>query len=324
MRLPSVLSDIISKILRGKASKEETQQFNFWYDKGIGSEWHIQDHKNRSKEQVAAELLQKIRKATHDRISPSPSRKAFGSWKVAASLTLLVGMGFLVMKFLEPGPVQPVETRFLTFENAKGMIKKVRLPDGSMVSLFHDSKIQAAENFSENRLIRLSGEAFFEVERDTLHPFRVQSGSLTTEVLGTSFLVKNPGGNQTETVAVKTGLVKVSDASDSVFMLTPNLRLDYSMNNGAVSSLSGDDPIFSWTRDILAFDKTGMSEMVTTLENWYGVTISHNLTLHNTCEISGTYQKQSLEHLLQLIQYSIPVTYQIHGKNVTLNFKNCP
>ncbi|WP_339865879.1 FecR domain-containing protein [uncultured Algoriphagus sp.] len=323
MRLPSVLSDIVSKILRGKASKEEVQQFNSWYDKGIDSAWHIQDHKKREKAQVESEMLQNIRRATRAQLPATSPKQGFASWKIAASIVILIGVGLFALKILPAETPEIQETTFLTFENSKGMFKKVKLPDGSLVSLFHNTTIQVAENFSENRLIKLSGEAFFEVKRDTLHPFRVESANLTTEVLGTSFLIKNLADQQ-EVVAVKSGLVKVFDQVDSIFMLTPNLRLDYSKSGGAVSNIPENDPLFAWTKDVLVFENTPMEEMIRTLEDWYGVKISADLKQTNTCEISGTYEKQSLENLLELIQYSIPITYQIKEKNVILTFKNCP
>lgn len=323
MRLPSVLSGIVSRILRGKASKEELQQFNSWYDKGIDSEWHIQDYKKRNKEQVESEILLNIHRATRTQIPKSNTRHVFFSWKVAASIVLVVGMGILAVTTQYSTPSVPIVAKFLTFENLKGMIKKVRLPDGSTVSLFHNTRIQVAENFSENRFVKLSGEAFFEVKRDTLHPFRVESANLTTEVLGTSFLIRNQP-DQEEVVAVKTGLVKVLDQVDSVFMLTPNLRLDYAEQTGSVSTIAENDPVFSWTEDVLVFDNTSMEDMIKTLEDWYGVKITSDIKATNSCQISGAYKNQSLENLLQLIQYSIPLTYKIDAKDITLNFKDCP
>ena len=323
MRLPSVLSDIVSKMLRGKASKEEVQKFNSWYNKGIDTPWHIQDYKKRNKDQVQSEMLQNIQKATRSRIPDLSPKQSFLGWKIAASIIILIGVGLFATKLMPSENSVIQESKLLTFENGKGMIKKVSLPDGSAVSLFHDTKIQVSENFSENRLVILSGEAFFEVKRDTVHPFRVETSTLTTEVLGTSFLIKNIQDVQ-EIVAVKTGLVKVSDSLDSMFMLTPNLRLDYSDHVGTVSTMPISDPLFAWTEDILVFDETPMKEMVKMLEDWYGVMITTDLNASNTCRISGTYEKQSLENLLQLIRYSIPITYEINAKNVILTFKNCP
>jgi len=324
MRLPSGLVTIIAKILRGKASSTEIGKFNAWYDTGLDSEWHVQDHKKRDREQVAAEMLSNIQEATFPNVKQSPPKQHLisKSFSVAASIALFISIGALLLGTNSSSTSEAIETNFLTFENTQGMIKKVRLPDGSVVSLFHNTKIQVAENFSENRFVQLSGEAFFEVKRDTLRPFRVASAHLTTEVLGTSFLIKNVADQQ-QIVAVKTGLVKVSDAVDSIFMLSPNLRLDYTNEAGSISGIPEDDPLFAWTEDVIVFENTPMSEMIKTLEDWYGVYISHDLTDSNTCQISGTYEKQSLENLLQLIQYSIPIHYQIDAKNVTLTFKNC-
>ena len=323
MRLPSVLSDIVSKMLRGKASIEEVQKFNSWYNQGIDTPWLIQDYKKRNKDQVESEMLRNIQEATRSRIPDSSPKQSFLGWKIAASIIILIGVGLFATKLMPSENSAIQEAKLLTFENGKGMIKKVSLPDGSIVSLFHDTKIQVSENFSENRLVILSGEAFFEVKPDTLHPFRVESANLTTEVLGTSFLIKNLAGQQ-EVVAVKSGLVKVSDQVDSIFMLTPNLRLDYSNSGGAVSNIPENDPLFAWTKDVLVFENTPMTEMIKTLEDWYGVKISTDLKASNTCRISGTYENQNLDNLLQLIQYSIPITFEIDAKNVTLNFKNCP
>ncbi|MBN7811818.1 DUF4974 domain-containing protein [Algoriphagus sp. H41] len=325
MRLHPTLAGLVGRILRGKASSAEVKDFNRWYSGDEGEKLEIADHRGRSKAQIEQELLAKIQARTlpkADRRKSNPT--GFGIWRVAAAVTLAIGLGWLAQKQLgETLPSEVQETSFVTFQNGTGMIKRIKLPDGSSVKLFHRTSIQVAENFSENRLVKLEGEAFFEVKRDSLHPFRIESAQLLTEVLGTSFLVKShPDGP--ELVAVKTGLVKVSDSLSSDFLLKPDFRLDYGNAVGTVREIAPKDPVFAWTEDVLAFQNTPMAEMVQRLEDWYGVQISHNLGETNTCEISGSYQNENLENLLQLVQYSIPFTYQIDGKNVTLHFNPCP
>ncbi|WP_026967567.1 FecR family protein [Algoriphagus terrigena] len=326
MRIHPTLSRVISKILRGKATPSEIDLFNGWYDEAGSEQLEIRDHKGRTRSQIEEQLLSKIQNHRSDKkAGDRPDSNARGSviWKVAASVILVIGLVLFGQRLFQDDLPSKEEISFLTFKNGTGMIKKIRLPDGSTVQLFHRTTIQVAENFTEQRFLKLEGEAFFEVKRDSLHPFRVESAHLTTEVLGTSFLIKTLPG-QPEVVAVKTGLVKVSDSLEANFMLHPNFRLDYEKQSGAVSEMPSSDPIFAWTEDVLAFQKTGMSEMIQILEDWYGVKITHNLTKKITCEISGSYENQSLENLLQLIQYSIPFTYELNGKNVTLHFKNCP
>ncbi|MBN3584207.1 DUF4974 domain-containing protein [Algoriphagus aestuarii] len=328
MRLHPSLIGTISKILRGKASQTELQKFNKWYDSTSSDDVELVDHLGRSKAEIEKELFSKIQGRTQvsreKKFSGTPKERKLSFGWVAASILLLISCGLVWNHYqTDRVTVNAPTLAYVTFENGTGMFKKVKLPDGSTVKLFHKSRIQVSENFSENRFVKLEGEAFFEVERDTLHPFRVESQHLITEVLGTSFLIRNSEDFQ-EIVAVKTGLVKVSNQADTSFLLEPNYRLDFSSGLGNVSKMAENDPLFAWTEEVLVFDHTEMETMVSDLENWYGVTISHNLSEKIQCEISGTYERQSLENLLELINYSIPITYQISGKNVTLHFKDCP
>lgn len=328
MRLQSSLLGIIGKILRGKASQSEIRQFNNWYDSAHSDGLEIVDHRGRSKSDIEKEIFFKIRQRT-TQIQKADTTKIRNSIKlspvwIAASIFLFLSVGILLHQLVyEQKPDSTKSLSFLTFENGTGMFKKIKLPDGSTVQLYHNSQIQVAENFSENRYLKLSGEAFFDVRRDTIHPFRVESQNLVTEVLGTSFLIQNLENAQ-ELVAVKSGLVKVSNQADTSFILEPNYLLDFSNGSGNVREIPENDPLFAWTEDVLVFENTDMSTMVSELEDWYGVTIEHNLSKQISCEISGTFKKQSLENLLELINYSIPITYQINGNHVSLHFKNCP
>lgn len=322
--MPKELVEIISRILRGRASSLENKEFNEWYDQGLNSPLKIHDYKKRDKDQIGKEIFEKTLKKIHSDLPHSKDAKvSFLSWKVAASIILLIGLGFLFIQVNEWNkPIDHQENRMLVFENGVGMFKKVRLPDGSTVRLNHRSKITVAENFQENRWVELEGEAFFEVQRDTLHPFRIKTQELVTEVLGTSFLIRNQP-DQPKIVAVKTGLVKVQDEKKQVFMLEATKGLTYQKGEGSLSTINADASLFGWIEERLVFDQTNMKTMVQVLEEWYGVSIQHNITDTLTCKISGTYKEQSLENLLKIIQYSIPLSYKIDGKNLILNFNNC-
>ena len=314
---------IISKILRGKSSSRETKQFNEWFDKDLSQSGSVWDTESINKSKVEQDLWNKIRKG----IEPDEKKQSFsieiGHWKIAATIILTFGL-FLAWTLVKPvlKEIPSEGNSMLVFENGIGSFKKVRLPDGSLVHLNHNSQIRVSENFSENRYVELEGEAFFEVERDTLHPFRIQTKELLTEVLGTSFLIQNEK-DQPELVVVKTGLVKVSDQSQEVFMLQPNKKLEYSSGRGELAEVLQDDPVFAWLEEKLIFENTDMISLKGILEEWYGVKINLTIPDANTCRITGIYKKQSLENLLELIQYSIPMSFEIEGTEVSLKIKNC-
>ena len=76
----------------------------------------------------------------------------------------------------------------VTLLTAKGHVGEFTLPDGTKVWLNGESRLKYNAEFSgRTRDVALTGEAFFEVRKDTLRPFRVSMNDLQVEVLGTSF-----------------------------------------------------------------------------------------------------------------------------------------
>src|SRR5690606_31564425 len=76
--------------------------------------------------------------------------------------------------------------------NNVGEKSRLILADGTVVWLNSESAIEYPAQFTgTERTVRLKGEAFFEVASDSLRPFKVASGNVTTTALGTSFNVKS-------------------------------------------------------------------------------------------------------------------------------------
>src|SRR5690606_33977284 len=74
---------------------------------------------------------------------------------------------------------------------APGEKLQVILPDGTRVWLNSVSELEFPEHFgSKERSVSLSGEAFFEVAKDSIRPFRVVANGTVTTALGTSFNVE--------------------------------------------------------------------------------------------------------------------------------------
>lgn len=114
---------------------------------------------------------------------------------------------------------------------AQDSIEVVVLPDHSIVWLKEGSELDYTQDLANNRRnIKLTGEAFFDVKRDTEAPFVITTGEVITTVLGTQFQVKTyPSGNVE--VHVESGSVRV-DALSSVaktsVVLKPGDKIYYS------------------------------------------------------------------------------------------------
>jgi len=106
--------------------------------------------------------------------------------------------------------------------------KEMKLSDGSQVWVNQKSNFSYPTEFSdEKRLVKLSGEAFFDITKNPKKPFIIESGDLEVKVLGTSFNVRNYENENFAQITVRSGKVQVTSKSNkfSPKILTANDRL---------------------------------------------------------------------------------------------------
>ena len=93
------------------------------------------------------------------------------------------------------------------YVKATDSVRKITLPDGSMVTLNRGGQLALSKALQNNeRVVGLQGEAFFTVARDHVHPFVVRVGDMTIQVLGTSFNVRQ----QTDGIDARPGIARLA------------------------------------------------------------------------------------------------------------------
>lgn len=207
----------------------------------------------------------------------------------------------------------------------RGKRVSLRLTDGSRVILNAGSKIVYPKKFSSGRReLTLYGEAFFEVAPDPHSPFSVTTGSVTTEVLGTSFGITAYPDHQVD-VAVVSGKVKVYDnqadqAAGQVY-LSPRQMATFE-DSSRIFRISHFDQQkqLAWTQGVLYFDKADFEQVRTKLENWYGVTlvVDPGLRFDENLLLTGKYQDKPLNYVLDAYRYPDRFRYQIKNDTVTI------
>src|SRR5690606_13518352 len=86
---------------------------------------------------------------------------------------------------------QPLETVYNTMTTPRGNQYNLVLADGTSVWLNAASSITYPVAFAgKERRVHITGEAYFEVARETERPFIVSIGEASIQVLGTHFNVK--------------------------------------------------------------------------------------------------------------------------------------
>jgi len=198
----------------------------------------------------------------------------------------------------------------------------LKLSDGSIVKLNSRSRIEVPSNFSRSRNVYLSGEAFFDIVRDTLNPFTVYNKDIEVKVLGTSFNINGKLNEDRTQIAVATGLVEVSSKYDKeAILLKPHEMLAYSKKKKVKTSF---DPqkVLAWKDGILFFEGASLVEIAEELEDWYGIEVILQDDPKLKRKFTAKFKDKSLEEVLEGIQYTSDILYKIEEKKVYITSKN--
>lgn len=242
--------------------------------------------------------------------------------RAAASLLLLL-LGTVTVWYIsiykKEEDKQPVA--WMVKQAKKGEKLTVKLSDGTKVKLNANSILVYPAVFDQKgRYVKLEGEAFFDVAKDSDRAFSITSGHVRTTVLGTSFNVRAYEEEPGVAVAVVTGNVGVKGEGAAEVFLSPNEVSYYHKEDSIISTARQDvSDMIAWSRNILIFDEDSEEEVWSKLENWYGV----NIIVQNKRSIegkySGRYHNESLERVLDGISYAAEFEYEIlENKNVII------
>lgn len=247
------------------------------------------------------------------------------SWKfigIAASIVLLLTLSFtLYLNNSIWGDSKVVQTETVIKTTQAGQKLTVKLPDNSKVVLNSESKLTYTKPFKSNRNLSLVGEAFFEVTKDNKHPFTIQTGNVTTKVVGTSFNVRSYPEDTQKSIAVITGKVEVTDNQGNQAYLIPNKRGVFNLEEHQllVEPFSEDVEI-GWKDGLLTFKNTPVSEVFNRLERWYGVKfeVDPHKTVDPDWRFDGKFQNKSLEYILKTFGYPDLFEYKIKDNKVII------
>lgn len=247
-------------------------------------------------------------------------------YKMAGILLFAVGLAIIVSIFQPIEQVQTVEAAIIYEEHhvPPGVKSTLVLQDGSKVIMNSGSTLCYIKNFeTKRRVLVLKGEAYFEVAKDSLRPFMVKTGSITTTALGTSFNI-SAYENEELDISLLTGLVEVDVelAHPKKINLVPGEALNIDLDKQLLQKHVFDEKkLMAWTRKTILFDKTPIARISRVLENWYGVQITFSNTPDRDLTVSGIFRDQTLENVLEGLSYSARFNYTINNDEVTLKFE---
>ena len=237
--------------------------------------------------------------------------------KVAAAIfiPLLLGSAVTIAVLNEKIP-QPTDSWY-TVETLPGQKSILDLPDGTRVWLNSDTRISYPVDFlSDNRNIKLQGEAFFDVAHDKKRPFVVGLDDLRIQVLGTEFNVSNYSDESENRIFLKSGSIELrSTANNSdrlLYRMKPGERASYNMNLGKLTIGSDQNGLcMAWMEGKLVFREASIATVVSKLNRWFNVDIQVVDQEILDYTYTATFKHESLEQILELLKRSAPIEYKI-------------
>lgn len=205
-----------------------------------------------------------------------------------------------------------------------GKREQLVLPDSSRVWLNSGSLLIYPSSFiGQTREVFLSGEGFFEIEKNAEQPFIVKAHTLEVEVLGTRFNLFAYPEVKHITTTLEEGSVQVhlQDTDKKTYRLVPEQQLVYFIESGNVDINQVVPADYSdWREGGLLLDNYTLADIILILQRTYGVNIHLQTSVYNQNQITVHFKKnESLENIFMLLRELIPgLEYRIDGKDIYL------
>jgi ferric-dicitrate binding protein FerR (iron transport regulator) len=241
---------------------------------------------------------------------------------VAASvLTFLLTASWLGLSQRHNKP--PAAKGWKTVHNNEPNKISFHLPDRSIVWLSKGAILQYADDFEKGtRQIQLIGEAFFDVTKDSLHPFTVQAGKVKITVLGTRFNVEAYDREEITRVSLIEGKISTyySDAHKKAIttLLTPGNMLCYNrlLAEGNVQPVNTDAKTF--TSDNIVLQDISLNDALNRIGAHFGKTIHLQNNHNDDQQLSAVVPGNNLEAALGNLAFIYRLQYRIGDDTIQI------
>lgn len=222
------------------------------------------------------------------------------------------------------------ETNELVYNELKvpyGKRFTVILSDSTIVQLNAGSSLKYPVRFLDglNRQVFLTGEGFFDVHKDSMHPFIVTSGDMDVRVLGTKFNISAyPEDREISTVLVEGSVSLYSSTAKynerTAALLEAGYKAEWDKFHKILAFEKVDTDLFTgWIFGKLVFKQMSFKNITKKLERQYNVSIQSKYPKIDNQVFTATFDVETLPEVLKTFTEETSFEFQINGKQVTIS-----
>lgn len=200
-------------------------------------------------------------------------------------------------------------------ETPKGGKYRIILPDGSKVWLNAASALKFPTAFNgKERNVELEGEAYFEVSKNKLLPFRVHTKDMNVFVTGTQFNVMAYNDEQFSATTLIEGSVDVKNSSEQL-SLVPGEQAVHKAGTSLRKKEVDVEQFIAWKNGLFQFNNSDIQSVMRQIGRWYDVSVEYRGKIPQT-NFGGFISRDSkLSQVIKMLELS-GVKFSVQEKKI--------
>jgi hypothetical protein len=192
---------------------------------------------------------------------------------------------------------------------------QIVLPDGSKVWLNAESSLRYPAHFAAgDRVVELTGEAYFEVAKDRLHPFKISINNMQVQVLGTHFNIMGYKDEEVTKTTLLEGSVKIIKGSAQQ-KIVPGQQAIVN-DNIKIATVNVEEAV-EWKNGNFNFSHEGLETIMRKISRWYDVDISYRGKTTKAVFVGTLPRSKNINDVLKYLELTGLVHFKIEERRVT-------
>mgnify|MGYP003746561323 FL=1 len=301
---------LIALVLSGEANAEQIREVELWKHTSQENQRYFEEMQQiflsvqatDKNEYHVDNAWEKVKSSLNDNniVKLNTERFYNTTWFRIAAMLFIVA-GFSWMLFFNQS------SELIALTSNKNVVHDT-LSDGSVITLNKHSKLQYASNFGQkSRVVKLNGEAYFQVKHNQEIPFVVETNGVFIKDIGTAFNVISRDDSSNVMVLVEEGEVFFYKNDGNGIYLKKGESASFNRSSGIITKyIGGANNVTAYRDGILNFNNTPMSEVAIAISKLYGENVIAEENIAK-CKLTVRFENESLETVLSIISETLGI-----------------
>lgn len=175
----------------------------------------------------------------------------------------------------------------------------IELPDGSDVTIKEGSKLVVVRHLKgKARRVHFSGEGYFEIAKDRVHPFIISIGKAEVEVVGTAFNLENDG--DLVRIYVTKGIVRFSGKHEEI-LVHKGEEAVFDGNRISRTDIK-DSNFIAWKTGVMEFYNADLDDILSVVTDTYNEVNGYKINCKNDykkIKVTTSFHNRPLNEVIE-------------------------